>query len=270
MIYLSRQGNQEGPFPEDEVRRLHEAGELPRATLYWQEGMADWRPVAELFGATPPPEALARLQTIESQASEPLPDPRATARAYTICIALYLVDVTLAVISGLLGIWQIHVSPDGPPLNPFASISGLFGLTALVFLLIWLYRAMKCVRLLGARHMPFSPAWSVAWFLIPLVNVIVPVFVLYGLSKASRDPQHWRQQPAMGMVIVWFVVNLLCVGIGVFLSSYILTEGSTTTQFSQHQTISTALAALPSLFMIFVVRQITQALAAHLPDRTAA
>lgn len=52
MIYIARNWEQEGPFPEEEVQRMMRAEELPAGTLYWQEGMTTWRPLNELFVRT--------------------------------------------------------------------------------------------------------------------------------------------------------------------------------------------------------------------------
>ncbi len=52
MYYIARPGGEkEGPFPESTVRAnlLHE-GHYAADTLVWCKGMADWRPLADIFG----------------------------------------------------------------------------------------------------------------------------------------------------------------------------------------------------------------------------
>lgn len=46
---------QTGPFDEATVRAKYVAGELAPATLVWHEGLAEWLPAREAFGANPSP-----------------------------------------------------------------------------------------------------------------------------------------------------------------------------------------------------------------------
>lgn len=46
---------QTGPFDEATVRAKYVAGELAPATLVWHEGLAEWVPAREAFGADPSP-----------------------------------------------------------------------------------------------------------------------------------------------------------------------------------------------------------------------
>ena len=48
MYYLARNFVQTGPFTLEEVRAMWVAGALPPQTLYWQKGMMNWEPIAEL------------------------------------------------------------------------------------------------------------------------------------------------------------------------------------------------------------------------------
>jgi membrane associated rhomboid family serine protease len=50
-IHLLADGVQTGPFKNSVVQQRLVDGEIPADALYWQEGMADWRPVEELRAA---------------------------------------------------------------------------------------------------------------------------------------------------------------------------------------------------------------------------
>ena len=47
-IYLFLVGAQTGPFTETQVQQMFKTGEVSPETLYWQEGMENWRTVEEL------------------------------------------------------------------------------------------------------------------------------------------------------------------------------------------------------------------------------
>jgi hypothetical protein len=69
-----------------------------------------------------------------------------------------------------------------------------FAASAIVFL-FWLHRAYKNLRPLGAEPR-YSPAWAVAAFLIPLVNLFLPFLILQETWRAS-DPAGRQSLPAI-------------------------------------------------------------------------
>jgi len=47
-IYITIHGKQEGPYNHDQLQGFWSAGTLHPGSFYWQEGMAEWRPVRSL------------------------------------------------------------------------------------------------------------------------------------------------------------------------------------------------------------------------------
>lgn len=45
--YLSRDGQQQGPYSEDELRSWISSGEVAPQEQIWQEGWSEWRPISE-------------------------------------------------------------------------------------------------------------------------------------------------------------------------------------------------------------------------------
>ena len=57
-VWIGRDGERHGPYPEDDVRQWLRSGRLSRDDLGWYEGLADWQPLSVLFAdATPAPPA---------------------------------------------------------------------------------------------------------------------------------------------------------------------------------------------------------------------
>ena len=53
---VGRAGQQLGVYPEETIRAMLQRGELRPEDLGWREGLTDWQPLGQLFGAvTPPP-----------------------------------------------------------------------------------------------------------------------------------------------------------------------------------------------------------------------
>ncbi len=78
-------------------------------------------------------------------------------------------------------------------------------LAVLVLIIIWTWRAAKNNETLGRRFPRFSPGWTIAGWLIPLANLVLPVLVLQDLWRGSdphvlRDDHGWRSGPGSGLV----------------------------------------------------------------------
>ena len=52
MIYVTRDGQQMGPYSPVEAQRLVATGALRPTDWAWQDGMADWMPLSQLLGST--------------------------------------------------------------------------------------------------------------------------------------------------------------------------------------------------------------------------
>jgi hypothetical protein len=66
MWYFGRDGRQEGPISDEQLRIMVSNGSLRREDLVWRDGMADWQPAGQIPGlpfpspatyAPPPPPA---------------------------------------------------------------------------------------------------------------------------------------------------------------------------------------------------------------------
>jgi hypothetical protein len=47
-IYLFENDTQTGPFSPQQIAEMQAMGSISQDTLYWQDGMADWRSLSEL------------------------------------------------------------------------------------------------------------------------------------------------------------------------------------------------------------------------------
>src|SRR2546428_575116 len=84
MIHISRNNHQEGPYPEEEVRRKIFSGELALTDLGWREGLSNWTSLSELLGikgspplpasvsAPPPPPPPVRVDSTSARPSVPV------------------------------------------------------------------------------------------------------------------------------------------------------------------------------------------------------
>ena len=77
-------------------------------------------------------------------------------------------------------------------------------LTCVVLFCVWINRANKNVRALGAQGMRHAPGWCVGSFFVPIVNLFVPykaVHEIYQASDPAADRSNWirsRVSPDVG------------------------------------------------------------------------
>jgi hypothetical protein len=129
-------------------------------------------------------------------------------------------------VSALLNAYQIQlldaIAFKGPILSALAEAQdarqrvlaalGLgIGLVAIIFQLIWVYRASRNARSLGAEGMQYSPGWSVGWFFVPVAGFFMPYFVFKELWKASSPSRtkEWRDAAVLPVLGVWWAVSLI-------------------------------------------------------------
>lgn len=72
--HILRNGQQEGPFWESQIREMLEAKSLPPGTLVWREGMPEWVALEELY-----PEAGAAAAEVPAAGAPALWNPNAAA-----------------------------------------------------------------------------------------------------------------------------------------------------------------------------------------------
>ena len=136
-IFINKNGNQLGPFPESEVTGMLKSGQVAGTDLAWSEGMETWKP-------------LSSFTQFQSQAGGPpalpaLPSQRRTEPFSIWSLALgilSLVGCSLlagipAVICGHVGLGRINRDPslDGKGIAVAGLITGYIGVLVLPFII---------------------------------------------------------------------------------------------------------------------------------------
>jgi hypothetical protein len=83
-------------------------------------------------------------------------------------------------------------------------------IAAAILVGVWVYRAARNLRALGRDGMRFSPALAVVSFYVPLINLVLPIFALSELRRASEPGQQsegrgWKSAGSgRGLVTLWW------------------------------------------------------------------
>jgi hypothetical protein len=79
--------------------------------------------------------------------------------------------------------------------------------TGIVFL-VWVYRANRNARALGAQDMRFTAGWSVGWFFVPIMSLWKPFQAMREIWQASAQPGNWRAVQAPPLLGWWWALYL--------------------------------------------------------------
>jgi hypothetical protein len=84
---------------------------------------------------------------------------------------------------------------------------GLFIVTGVLFL-VWVHRANRNARALGATGLKFTPGWAVGWFFVPIVSFWKPFQAMREIWQASTAPGNWQAVETPPLLGLWWTVYL--------------------------------------------------------------
>lgn len=79
-------------------------------------------------------------------------------------------------------------------------------LQLLLYVLVacWVYQAVYNVNARGATGVG-KPGWVMAWFMMPVVNLVSPAFYMSRIWRASIDVRDWEQRGAPALLWIWWL-----------------------------------------------------------------
>ncbi|WP_372883024.1 DUF4328 domain-containing protein [Psychromonas sp.] len=77
-----------------------------------------------------------------------------------------------------------------------------------VLILKWIYRANSNLRQLGAENLSYTPAWSIAYYFIPMFNLWKPYQAMKEIWLASSNPEQWSTGKASVILPAWWTLWL--------------------------------------------------------------
>jgi hypothetical protein len=92
-----------------------------------------------------------------------------------------------------------------------ARVEATSGLRAVIFVAtlvpfgMWIHRANKNARALGAIGMKASPGWAVGSYFVPVVNLFAPFIAMREIWRASANPGDLESAPGTPLLGWWWV-----------------------------------------------------------------
>jgi len=253
-IYLKYPDGQMTQRSEEEARRLWKGGLMPSGTIYWQEGMPEWKPVTLWLGEYPVAETVVEDKSETGIFSyQFLLDPTGLTKFLQRLLWISVAVACIALIDDVVEFVQVQMgqlTPDQVATNdPIQGIIGLLqsgmGIVTGITFLKWIYRAYKNIQGFGAEGLRFSPGWAVGYYFIPILSLIRPVQVMSEIWRASDDPRNWPRRPGSWVIVSWWTLFLIYTGV-TQVSLEIALQASTNDQW----TLAAVLAIAGDLFSI--------------------
>jgi hypothetical protein len=254
-IYLRYPDGQMTQRSEEEARRLWRDGLMPSGTIYWQEGMPEWKPVTQWLGEPPVvvEKSAPGKAEVDTYSYHFLLDPARLTLFLQRLLWISVMVACIALVDDVAEFVQVQVgqlAPDQVANNdPIQGVVGLLqlglGIVTGIAFLKWIYRAYKNIQGFGAEGLRFSPGWAVGYYFIPILSLIRPVQVMGEIWRASEDPRNWQERPGSWLIASWWTLFLLYTGI-TQVSVEIAIQASTNDQW----TLAAVLAILGDLFSI--------------------
>ncbi|MFT7052512.1 MAG: hypothetical protein ACJAU1_000056 [Psychromonas sp.] len=102
---------------------------------------------------------------------------------------------------------------DGKQAIEILQIIGIASLIAFVasalLILQWIYRANENARQLGPHKMHYTPAWSIAYYFIPVFNLWKPYLAMKEIWLANKNPLDERFNKSRFILPLWWTLWLL-------------------------------------------------------------
>ena len=253
-IYLKYPDGQMTQRSEEEARRLWKGGLMPSGTIYWQEGMPEWKPVTLWLGEYPVAETVVPDKSETGIFSyQFVLDPTGLTKFLRRLLWISVAIACIALVDDVVEFVQVQVgqlTPDQVATNdPIQGIIGLLqsglGIVTGITFLKWIYRAYKNIQGFGAEGLRFSPGWAVGYYFIPILSLIRPVQVMNEIWRASDDPRDWPRRPGSWVIVSWWTLFLIYTGV-TQVSLEIAIQASTNDQW----TLAAVLAIAGDLFSI--------------------
>ncbi len=219
LIYIADPQGQQRSYEEQDARRLWHTGVIPHNSIYWREGMSEWRPAPECFGAAQSQSAPTAPSSmpVRNVARGFVKDSTRLTRVLLGLLWAYLGAAAVGALTSLIGLatgQATKVASDSVTAMDLVNLGvgvpqALIHLVTAVAFLKWIYRANVNARGFGATGMTFTPGWAVGYYFIPILNLWKPYQAMKEIWQASENPILWRSIKPPALLGRWWSLWIL-------------------------------------------------------------
>jgi len=194
------------------------SGTIPSDAIFWQEGMAEWRPVAELEYGTASPSA-SQPPPIAQQQQSRYAFTKDPAKLTSVLVFLVYAQAVVALFNMFSDMAQLALLGSSNMTETAIAANDarqqllgggyllVYFVTAIVFLM-WINRANKNCHGFSSG-MEFTSGWAVGWYFVPIACLIKPFQVMNEIWRVSHDPVNWKSLATPALLRWWWGLWLL-------------------------------------------------------------
>lgn len=134
-----------------------------------------------------------------------------TTKSFSIVSYIYLIVLALSFIFKISLIGHFSVSSIYITTLSRDLIDIFYNITFIVyfiFLLIWVYHSNKNLRNLGYTDLLYTPGWSVAFFIIPIVSLYKPLWNIKDIWHVSKNGNKADDSKSIRLINFWWFLYL--------------------------------------------------------------
>lgn len=185
-----KDGERHGPVTKLRLRELLERGEISADTLVWRNGLGAWTPAGRLNELRNSHDDL-RENSGRARWTVRLLQANAVAAALAVLVGLDQVYLLQRIRSGT-DFAEARVALSDDLYVGLGSLQILVLLVTAVVFLGWFRRAYENTTRLTPEEPPWTPKWSVIYWLIPIINLFRP----YTVTRYIWTESHRAARPA--------------------------------------------------------------------------
>jgi hypothetical protein len=139
------------------------------------------------------------------------------------------------------------------------SLIGALVATGIAFI-TWLYIARKNLDQWRIRGLRWGPGWAIGAWILPLVNLVLPALMVYGVVRGSRTPPDQTEAPRGGSTLVWlWWLSYLLSGVGgVVFVSQDFDDSDSTASIAGYNAMSAVPDMVAAALAIVLVLRVTR------------
>lgn len=271
IIFVAAPDGSRTEYTEQHLKNLWAQGLLKPDSLYWTEGMSEWRSLREYFpegqyyvSNTPPPlHADSSGQPVfeylgRSTARSFAKDPRQITKILVGMLWLGMLIDVVGLASAAMQLQMLTSSYTDAEAEANDTRQMMVGLVQLALYIVtgitfltWTHRAYRNSQGFAANPLRFSPGWAVGSYFVPFLNLVRPYQCMKEIWQVSQNPRNHISVASSALLRWWWFLWLSAGFLGQI--EFRLAGGATDVDSLRNLTVLSLVTTSSSVLVTLVV-----------------
>lgn len=209
--HITTRDGQKAVYSSTQIDSALASGRIPSDSIYWQAGMADWRPVSELMRHFPPPPISPPLPSYRFFKDPTFLTNLLSFMVYTqagVALISLFSDLAQLALLGSSNVTEVSAAANDARQQIVGIIYLLVYVATAIVFLTWINRANKNCHGFTSG-MEFTSGWAIGWYFVPFANLIKPFQAMSEIWRVSHDPVNWKSANPPALLRWWWGLWLI-------------------------------------------------------------